>query len=84
MLTKLLKVCGLPSQEKYTAGIYLKGEYLKEYGFNIGDYVQVEITYNRIVISKNNDSNIVSLFSKRNDMLDKLIDTFDLTIPKHG
>ena len=35
-------------------------------------------------IAKNNDSNIVSLFSKRNDMLDKLIDTFDLTIPKHG
>ncbi|WP_099463389.1 SymE family type I addiction module toxin [Parabacteroides provencensis] len=84
MLTKLLKVCGLPTQNNYTAGINLKGEYLKDYGFNIGDYVHVEVTENRIVITKDTETNIVSLFSRKNKVVDNLIDTFDLTLPKRG
>lgn len=84
MLTKLLKVCGLPTQKKYTVGINLKGEYLKDYGFNIGDYVHVEVTENKIVITKSHETKIVSLFSKKNENVDNLIETFDLTLSKHG
>lgn len=83
MLTKLLKVCNLPKAKTYTPGINIKGEYLTEYGFCVGDYVHVEITENKIVITKDSDSNIISLFSKKNKALDSLIETFDLT-PKHG
>lgn len=84
MLTKLLKVCGLPTREKHTAGINLKGEYLKDYGFNIGDYVNVEVTENKIVITKDQGTKVVSLFSKKNSSFDNLISTFQLTISKNG
>lgn len=84
MLTKLLKVCGLPYNKTYIAGINLKGEYLTKHGFNIGDYVNVEITENKIVITKDTDTNVVSLFSRKNKIVDNLIETFDLTVSKHG
>ncbi len=79
MLTKLLKVCNLPKAKTYTPGINIKGEYLTKYGFNVGDYVNVEISENKIVITKDAESNVVSLFSKKNKALDSLIETFDLT-----
>jgi hypothetical protein len=78
MLTKLLKVCGLPYKKTYIAGINLT-----KYGFCVGDYVNVEVTENKIVITKDTDTNVVSLFSRRNKAVDDLIETFDL-IPKHG
>lgn len=83
MLTKLLKVCNLPTAKTYTPGINLKGEYLKDYGFCVGDYVHVEISENKIVITKDTESNVVSLFSRKNKALDSLIETFDLSA-KHG
>lgn len=84
MLTKLLKVCGLPYNKTYIAGINLKGKYLSKHGFNIGDYVNVEITENKIVITKDTETNVVSLFSRKNKALDDLIETFDLIVSKHG
>lgn len=86
MLIKLLKVCGLSYKKTYTAGINLKGEYLTKYGFNVGDYVNVEISENKIVITKDKETNVVSLFSRRNRTVDDLIETFDLILPieKHG
>lgn len=83
MLTKLLKICGLPSQKKYIAGINLKGEYLKDYGFKIGDYVQVVVTENKIVITKDSETNVISLLSRNNKVFDQFIETFDLALPEH-
>ena len=79
MLTKLLKVCSLPGGRKHTTGINLKGDYLTKHGFHIGDYVNVEVSENRIVITKNTETNIVSLFSRKNPILDKLVKEFELT-----
>ncbi len=52
MLTKTLRICRLPSNRKYTPGINLKGEYLKQFGFSVGDAVCVEISNNKILITK--------------------------------
>ena len=80
MKTKLLKVCALPYKKTYTPGINIKGEYLIKHGFNIGDFVHVEISENRIIISKDTKTNIVSLFSHQNDKFDQLVESFDLNI----
>lgn len=80
MITKLLKIGG--SSNMMT--INMNGEYLRKHGFNIGDYVHVEVNEDRIVITKNKETKVVSIFSKKNETLDSLIDTFDLTLLKHG
>lgn len=73
----------MPKAKSYTPGINIKGEYLKKHGFHVGDYVNVEISENLIIITKDANSNVISLFSKKNKSLDSLIETFDLTA-KHG
>ena len=52
MLTKTLKVCDLPAGKKYAPGLNLKGDYLRAFGFEVGDIVSVELTAGKIVISK--------------------------------
>lgn len=84
MITKLLKVCKLPSAKTYVPGLNLKGEYLRKFGFEVGDYVTVEVSENKICITKNEASNVVSLFSKKNKAIDLLVESFDLTPKKHG
>lgn len=51
-LTKKLKVVNKPQGKSYAPGINLQGEYLKNYGFGVGDFVKIEISANRIVIKK--------------------------------
>ncbi|MDR1369883.1 MAG: type I toxin-antitoxin system SymE family toxin [Dysgonamonadaceae bacterium] len=78
-MEKLLKVCNLPQASGYVPGINLKGKYLMEFGFSPGDFVKVEVGDNKIVISKTDASKAVSDMVKRNPVLSKLIDSFDLT-----
>ena len=75
---KLLKVCNLPQAAGYVPGINLKGKYLSDFGFSPGDFVQVEIKSNRIIISKTDASKAVSGMVEKNSAVSKLIEVFDL------
>jgi hypothetical protein len=49
---RILKVVNKPQGKKYTAGINLTGNYLNNFGFSCGDMVKVELSENKIIISK--------------------------------
>ena len=51
-MDKLLTVCRAAQGNKYTNAINIKGEYLKKYGFEQGDFVKVSVTKNKITIEK--------------------------------
>ena len=51
-MEKLLTVCRSAQGNKYTNAINIKGEYLKKYGFEQGDFVKVSVTKNKITIEK--------------------------------
>lgn len=55
-MQKVLQCVRLPQNGKGTIGFNLKGEYLKLFGFQSGDKVKVDISENRIVITK--ESNV--------------------------
>ena len=79
-MEKLLKVCQAPQGNKYTNKINISGEWLKKYGFDLGDFVKVEIKQNEIVITKNSSTEILTGFNVRNPQLMKLIENLDLTL----
>jgi hypothetical protein len=79
-MEKILKCVSLPSSGKHTIGFNLKGEYLKKYGFVEGDYVKVEITEKKIVITKNEGTEILTKMKLANPSLNELIQEFDLTV----
>lgn len=78
-MEKLLIVCQAPQGNKYTNKINIAGEWLKKYGFELGDLVKVEIKQNEIVITKNISTEILTGFNVRNPQLMKLIENLDLT-----
>lgn len=51
-MERVLQCVRLPQNGKGTIGFNLKGEYLKMFGFKQGDKAKVEISENKIVISK--------------------------------
>lgn len=54
-MERVLQCVRLPQGKRGTIGFNLKGEYLKMFGFKQGDKVKVEISENRIVLSKMNN-----------------------------
>lgn len=51
-MERVLQCVRLPQGKKGTIGFNLKGEYLKMFGFKQGDKVKVEISENKILLSK--------------------------------
>ena len=49
---RFLKVVNKPQGKNYVSGLNLQGLYLNNYGFNCGDMVKVELSENKIIISK--------------------------------
>lgn len=54
-MERVLQCVRLPQNGKGTIGFNLKGEYLKLFGFQLGDKVKVDISENKIVLSKVGD-----------------------------
>lgn len=52
ILQKTLKVVNKPYKDRYVPGVNIQGDYLKVYGFNTGDKVEVLVSENQISISK--------------------------------
>lgn len=80
MCEKYLTVCNQPQGKGYTIGVNLKGEYLKRFGFALGDMVKVEISDNRIVITK--ESKSVQDMNRENPALRDLMNGFNLDVIK--
>jgi len=77
-MEKILKVCRMPYNGKQTNGINLKGEYLKKYEFEEGDYVKVTISKGSILIEKTVNNDILKLFRLKSPDLNRLIEELDL------
>ena len=79
-MEKLLTVCRTAQGNKYTNIINIKGEYLKKYGFELGDFVKVSITKNKITIEKNVDTGLLTSMGTKNPALLQLIEGLSLTL----
>ena len=79
-MEKILKVCQTAQGNRYTSKINIAGDWLKKYGFNLGDLVKVEIRKNEIVISKNPNTDVLTAFNARIPQMMKLIENLDLTL----
>lgn len=51
-LKKILQVINASYGKKYTNGLNIKGEWMKRFGFELGDKVNVEVRQNRILVEK--------------------------------
>jgi hypothetical protein len=80
MSDKILTVCRMAQGKKYTPGINLKGDYLNKFGFNVGDMVKVELHKNKIVISKNSATEILTDMQSKNPALMILLDGLNLEV----
>ena len=79
-MEKLLTVCRAAQGNKYTSAINIKGEYLKKYGFELGDFVKVEVSKNKIVIQKNGSTELLNAMGTKNPALLTLIENLELTL----
>lgn len=79
-MEKLLTVCRASQGNKYTSAINIKGEYLKKYGFELGDFVKVEVSKNKIVIQKNVSTELLNAMGTKNAALLTMIEGLGLTL----
>jgi len=79
-MEKLLTVCRSAQGNKYTNAINIKGEYLKKYGFELGDFVKVEVSKNKIVIQKNVSTELLNAMGTKNPALLTMIEGLGLTL----
>jgi len=80
MIEKILTVCQMTQGKKYAPGINLKGDYLKKFGFNVGDMVKVELHKNKIVISKNSATEVLTDMQSKNPALLALLNGLNLEV----
>ena len=73
-------MCRAAQGNKYTSAINIKGEYLKKYGFELGDFVKVEVSKNKIVIQKNVSTELLNAMGTKNPALLTLIENLELTL----
>ena len=79
-MDKLLTVCRAAQGNKYTSAINIKGDYLKKYGFELGDFVKVEITKNQIIIQKNVSTELLNAMGAKNPALFMMIEGLGMTL----
>lgn len=79
-MEKYLKCVNAPYGNHYTVGINLKGDYLKDFNFFVGDCVKVELSENQIIITKSDATAQLTALQAKNPNLLNLIDKLDLTI----
>lgn len=79
-MEKYLKCVNAPYGNRYTVGINLKGDYLKEFNFFVGDCVKVELLENKIIITKSDATAQLTALQAQNPNLLHLIDKLGLTI----
>jgi len=66
--------------KRYTQGINLKGDYLKKFGFEVGDMVKVEIHKNEIIITKSKATEMLTDLQIKNPALLTLLNGLHLEV----
>jgi hypothetical protein len=79
-MEKLLTVCRSTQGKKYTSAINIKGEYLKKYGFELGDFVKVSISSNKIIIEKSVSTGLLTSMGMKNPSILKMIEGLGMSI----
>ena len=79
-MDKLLTVCRATQGNKYTSSINIKGEYLKKYGFELGDFVKVTVLKNKIVIEKNVSTELLNAMGTKNPAILTMIEGLSLSV----
>lgn len=79
-MEKILKCINIPNGNQYTVGINLKGDYLKDFNFFVGDCVKVKFSQNQIIITKSKETENLTKLQAKNPNLLNLIDNLGLTI----
>ena len=79
-MEKLLTVCHSAQGNKYTNAINIKGEYLKKYGFEKGDFVKVTVSKNKITIEKNVSTELLNAMGSKNPALLTMIEGLGMTV----
>jgi hypothetical protein len=79
-MEKLLTVCHSAQGHKYTNAINIKGEYLKKYGFEKGDFVKVTVSKNKITIEKNVSTELLNAMGSKNPALFTMIEGLGMTV----
>ena len=79
-MDKLLTVGRAAQGNKYTNVINIKGEYLKKYGFEVGDFVKVVVSKNKIVIEKNVSTELLNAMGVKNPAILTMIEGLGLTV----
>lgn len=79
-MEKYLQCVNAPYGKRYTVGINIKGDYLKEFNFFVGDCVKVELSENQIIITKSDATAQLTALQAKNPNLLNLMDKLDLTI----
>lgn len=79
-MEKYVKCVNAPYGNRYTVGINLKGDYLKEFNFFVGDCVKVELLENKIIITKSDATAQLTALQAQNPNLLHLIDKLGLII----
>ena len=73
-MNKLLTVCRSAQGKKYTSSINIKGDYLKKYGFELGDFVKVTVCENKIIIEKNSNTEYLNAIGMKDKALFEVIE----------
>lgn len=79
-MEKLLKVSKTAQGKKYTNKIHISGEWLKKYGFNFGDMVRVEIKRNKIVIYKDDKTELLTAMCEGNPNIEHLVERLEMSL----
>ena len=79
-MDKLLTVTRTAQGKRYTSVINIKGDYLTKYGFNLGYFVKVTVTKNKITIEKNIDTSLLTHMGEKNPAILKMIEGLGLTV----
>lgn len=79
-MEKLITVQRTAQGKKCTQGISLQGEYLKKYGFEVGDFVKVVISKNKITIEKTVSTELLNAMGAKNPALFTMIEGLGLSV----
>jgi hypothetical protein len=73
-MEKLIRIQKSPAKKGYIESVNISGNYLKEHGFKMGDFVKLTISKDKIIIEKTASTNILQMMGAKDARLFKVIE----------
>jgi len=73
-MEKLIRIQKAPAKGGYIEAVNLSGKYLKEHGFEMGDFLKLTVTRDKIVIEKTANTNILQMAGVKDSRLFTVIE----------